>query len=173
MCKKIWIEFSGCKTMCALSQHEKQPYSCYFCFSIYGCNVLPFFSLYFLVECWNSIYTKCKQKSPDSELIELIWGCFVLRRKWGLNQYRVLWAVDKLEADLGLGKLCALLCLLQLLLGFSELGQVKGHDLLRLLNLLLVSLDLWLQLGCKKCPKFQKTLVNTNDYWMEPEPVAD
>ena len=111
MCKKIWIEFSGCKTMCALSQHEKQPYSCYFCFSIYGCNVLPFFSLYFLVECWNSIYTKFKQKAPDSELIELIWGCFVLRRKWGLNQYRGLWAVDKLEADLGLGKLCALLCL--------------------------------------------------------------
>ena len=37
--------------------------------------------------------------------------------------------------------------LLKLLLGLPELGQVEGSDLLGLLDLLLVSLDLCLQLG--------------------------
>ena len=50
---------------------------------------------------------------------------------------------------LNLYQLCALLGLLQLLLGLPELGQVEGGDLLGLLNLLLVGLDLGLQLGCQ------------------------
>ena len=40
-----------------------------------------------------------------------------------------------------------LLCLFQLLLGLPELGQVEGGNLFGLLNLLLVSLDLLLQLA--------------------------
>ena len=49
--------------------------------------------------------------------------------------------------DPGLGDPGALLCLLKLLLGFPELGQVERSNLLRLLDLLLVRLDLGLQLG--------------------------
>ena len=45
-----------------------------------------------------------------------------------------------------LGLLGAVLSLLQLLLGLPELCQVDGRDLLRLLDLLLVRLDLALQL---------------------------
>merc|ERR1719483_1319824 len=44
-------------------------------------------------------------------------------------------------------KLCSLLSLLQLLLGLAELGQVESCNFLSLLNLLLVSLDLHLQLA--------------------------
>ena len=51
------------------------------------------------------------------------------------------------KSDLGLGKPGPLLGLLQLLLSLPELGQVEGGDLLRLLDLLLVRLDLRLQLG--------------------------
>ena len=40
--------------------------------------------------------------------------------------------------------------LLQLLLGLPELGQVEGGDLLRLLDLLLVGLDLGLQLASQE-----------------------
>ena len=46
--------------------------------------------------------------------------------------------------DPGLGDPGALLCLLKLLLGFPELGQVERSNLLRLLDLLLVRLDLGL-----------------------------
>merc|ERR1711876_178084 len=47
----------------------------------------------------------------------------------------------------GLGHAGAVLGLLQLLLSLAELGQVEGGDLLRLLDLLLVGLDLALQLA--------------------------
>merc|ERR1719220_3117524 len=47
----------------------------------------------------------------------------------------------------GLGHAGSLLGLLQLLLRLAELGQVEGGDLLRLLDLLLVGLDLALQLA--------------------------
>ena len=48
--------------------------------------------------------------------------------------------------DLLLGQAGSLLALLQLLLRLAELGQVEGGNLLRLLNLLLVRLDLSLEL---------------------------
>merc|ERR1740124_730690 len=44
-------------------------------------------------------------------------------------------------------KLCSLLSLLQLLLGLAELGQVESCNFLSLLDLLLVSFDLHLQLA--------------------------
>merc|ERR1719336_1759745 len=46
-----------------------------------------------------------------------------------------------------LSHLCSILSLLKLLLSLAELGQVKGSNLLGLLNLLLVGLDLGLELG--------------------------
>merc|ERR1719195_645516 len=52
-----------------------------------------------------------------------------------------------LGVESSLGHLGAVLGLLQLLLSLAELGQVEGGDLLGLLNLLLVSLDLALQLA--------------------------
>merc|ERR1712113_579274 len=52
-----------------------------------------------------------------------------------------------LNSERVLGKPGALLSLLKLLLSLPELGQVEGGDLLSLLDLLLVSLDLLLQLG--------------------------
>merc|ERR1712241_189277 len=65
----------------------------------------------------------------------------------------VIWTLSEmegdfviLETDLGLGKPCPFLGLLQLLLGLPELGQVEGGNLLGLLDLLLVGLDLGLQL---------------------------
>merc|ERR1712080_616984 len=54
-----------------------------------------------------------------------------------------------LITKLSLSKLSSLLSLLQLLLSLPELGQGESSDLLRLLDLLLVSLDLLLQLGCQ------------------------
>ena len=53
------------------------------------------------------------------------------------------------DAHVGLSQLGPLLALLQLLLRLTELGQVEGGNLLRLLDLLLVGLDLLLQLGCQ------------------------
>merc|ERR1711948_238721 len=52
-----------------------------------------------------------------------------------------------LNSERVLGKPGTLLSLLKLLLSLPELGQVEGGDLLRLLDLLLVSLDLLLQLS--------------------------
>merc|ERR1719312_1820070 len=58
-----------------------------------------------------------------------------------------MFKIQTLESHLSFCQLCTFLRLLQLLLSFPELGQVEGSDLLGLLDLLLGSLDLCLQLG--------------------------
>ena len=81
-------------------------------------------------------------KSSNVQLGNILGGQIVENRK----RHKVEMILD---LEHGISGPSPLLALLQLLLGFAELGQVERGDLLGVLDLLLVGLDLALQLGCK------------------------